>query len=131
MVMTAYLDESGTHGEESPVITIAGFIASADQWSSYERDLSQLLADYEVKVFHARKIRTSKGDFKRWPTTKRARFNSRFLRLADDHLSYGLAMICGPTNTQKSIDCTSFRAGHGPTHNTESVSEPRCGNQPC
>jgi hypothetical protein len=50
MVMTAYFDESGTHGEESPVITIAGFIASADQWSSYERDLSQLLADQTLAI---------------------------------------------------------------------------------
>ena len=33
MVMTGYFDESGTHGEELPVVTIAGFIASASQWS--------------------------------------------------------------------------------------------------
>jgi hypothetical protein len=32
MVMTAYFDESGTHGAESPVVTVAGFIARADQW---------------------------------------------------------------------------------------------------
>jgi uncharacterized protein DUF3800 len=101
MVMTAYFDESGTHGEESPVVTIAGFIAGADQWSAYERDLSQLLAENEVKVFHARKFRTSKGDFKGWSMTKRARFNSRFLRLADDHLAYGLAMILRPDDYRK------------------------------
>jgi hypothetical protein len=101
MVTIAYFDESGTHGQESPVITIAGFIANADQWSAYEHDLSQLLADYEVKIFHARKFRTSKGDFKGWPTTKRARFNSRFLRLADDHLAYGLAMILRPDDYAK------------------------------
>jgi hypothetical protein len=34
-----------------------------------------------------------KGYFKGWPTIKRARFNSRFLKLADDHLSYGLAAV--------------------------------------
>jgi hypothetical protein len=96
MVMTAYFDESGTHGEESPAVTIAGFIASADQWIAYERDLSQLLADYEVKVFHAKKFRTKKGEFKGWPTPKRAQFNSRFLKLADDHLACGLAMILRP-----------------------------------
>jgi hypothetical protein len=46
MAMTAYFDESGTHGDESPVVTIAGLIASSDQWSSYERDLSQLMDEY-------------------------------------------------------------------------------------
>jgi hypothetical protein len=93
MVMTGYFDESGTHGEESPVVTIAGFIASASQWSSYQDDLSQLLTKYKVKVFHARKFRTSKGDFKGWPMSRRAQFNSRFLKLADDHLAYGLATV--------------------------------------
>src|SRR6476620_924863 len=93
MVMTAYFDESGTHGEESPVVTIAGFIASVDQWSSYGSDLSQLLTEYEVRVFHARKFRTGKGDFKGWPTPRRAQFNSRFLKLADDHLACGLATV--------------------------------------
>jgi hypothetical protein len=93
MVMTAYLDESGTHGKESPVVTIAGFIASPDQWNFYEGDLSQLLTEYEVKVFHAIEFRTRKGAFKGWAMPKRAKFNSRFLKLADDHLSYGLSMI--------------------------------------
>jgi hypothetical protein len=101
MVMTAYFDESGTHGDESPVVTIAGFIASADQWSSYKGDLSQLLAEYEVKVFHARKFRTGKGDFKGWPMPRRAQFNSRFLKLADDHLAFGLAMILRPDDYAK------------------------------
>jgi hypothetical protein len=96
MAMTGYFDESGTHGKESPVVTIAGFIASDDQWRAYERDLSQLLIEHEVKVFHAIEFRTRKGDFKGWPTQKRARFNSRFLKLADDHLACGLAMVLRP-----------------------------------
>jgi hypothetical protein len=51
MVMTAYLDESGTHGEQSPIVTIAGFIATSAQWSSYQTDLSQLLTriDFESR----------------------------------------------------------------------------------
>jgi hypothetical protein len=93
MVMIAYFDESGTHGAESPVMTIAGFIANQSQWSSCQADLSKLLAEYGVKTFHARKFRTGKGDFKRWPMPRRAQFNSRFLKLADDHLACGLAMI--------------------------------------
>jgi hypothetical protein len=93
MAMTAYFDESGTHGAESPVVLVAGFIASPEQWTLFERDLSLLLNEYAVKSFHAKDFRTRKGDFKGWPTIKRARFNSRFLKLADDHLSYGLATV--------------------------------------
>jgi hypothetical protein len=43
MAMTAYFDESGTHGAESPVVLVAGFIASPEQWTLFERDLSLLL----------------------------------------------------------------------------------------
>jgi hypothetical protein len=93
MVMTAYFDESGTHGEESPLVTVAGFIASVAQWAAYERDLAELLAEYGVKKFHAKDLRGRKGDFKGWPALKRARFNSRFLQMADDHLACGLSMI--------------------------------------
>jgi hypothetical protein len=39
MVMTAYFDESGTHGAESPLVAVAGFIANLEQWSAYEREL--------------------------------------------------------------------------------------------
>ncbi len=93
MVMAAYFDESGTHGAESPVVLVAGFIATPEQWAFFERDLSSLLEEYAVKTFHAKTFRTHKGDFKGWPDAKRARFNSRFLKLADDHLSYGLSTV--------------------------------------
>lgn len=93
MVMTAYFDESGTHGDNSPLMTVAGFIANTEQWAGYERDLAALMKEYGVKVFHAKDLRQRKGDFKNWPEGKRARFNSRFLKLADDYLACGLAMI--------------------------------------
>ena len=54
MVMTAYLDESGTHGKQSPTVIIAGFIADVAGWAGYERELGNLLTDYGIKVFHAK-----------------------------------------------------------------------------
>jgi hypothetical protein len=36
MVMTAYLDESGTHGKESPVVVVGGFIADALAWGPFK-----------------------------------------------------------------------------------------------
>lgn len=93
MAMTAYFDESGTHGSDSPVVIVAGFIAPSDQWTVFEEALSDLLREYEVKTFHAKDFRSRKGDFKGWPTAKRARFNSRFLRLADDYLAYGVSAV--------------------------------------
>jgi hypothetical protein len=75
------------------VVIVAGFIATRAQWDTYERDLAPLFADYGVKKFHAIDFRRRKGDFKGWPRLKLGKFNSRFLKLADDHLACGLAMV--------------------------------------
>lgn len=93
MAMKGFFDESGSHGGESPLLIVAGFIASVEQWSAYERDLSALMDEYGVKVFHAKDFRLSKGDFKNWDLKKKAAFNSRFLKLADDHLACGMATV--------------------------------------
>ncbi|WP_316228985.1 DUF3800 domain-containing protein [Bradyrhizobium sp. SZCCHNR1070] len=108
MALMGYFDESGTHGKESPVVIVAGFIASPEQWALFEHDLSSLLEEYAVKTFHAKDLRTRKGDFKGWPTIKRARFNSRFLRLADDHLSYGLSAVLRSEEYRSIYRATDF-----------------------
>jgi len=91
--MSAYFDESGTHGASSPAVIMGGFIASSNQWAVYEAEMTALLASSGVKVFHARKLRTGKGDFKEWTKTKRGQFNSSFLKLADDHMSFGMGTV--------------------------------------
>lgn len=93
MAMTGFFDESGIHGAESPVVIVAGFLATVDQWDAYQRDLGTLFTEYGVKKFHAKDFRGRKGDFKGWPTTKRAKFNSRFLQLADQHLACGISTV--------------------------------------
>ena len=92
MVMTGYFDESGTH-DGSPVVIVAGFVATAEKWGDYERDLAALNAEYGVSVFHAKDWRGRKGSFKGWPHQRRATYNSRFLRLADAHLTWGAAGV--------------------------------------
>src|ERR1700728_3782608 len=106
MAMTGFFDESGTHGAESPVVIVGGFLASVEQWEAYEHDLATLFAEYGVKKFHAKDFRGRKGDFKDWPTSKRAKFNSRFLRLADQHLACGLSTML-PSAAYRGI----YRAG--------------------
>ena len=93
MAMKGFFDESGTHGADSPVVIVGGFIATIEQWDAYEHDLKALLDEYRVKKFHAKDLRGRKGDFKGWPTQRRATFTSRFLRLADDHLACGFATV--------------------------------------
>src|SRR5579872_1387810 len=93
MAMLGYFDESGTHGVDSPVVIVAGFLATVEQWNAYERDLGTLLSEYRVEKFHAKDFRQTKGDFKGWAGAKKAKFNSRFLQLADQHLACGISTV--------------------------------------
>jgi hypothetical protein len=72
---------------------MGGFLATSSQWAAYEAEMTSLLASSGVKVFHARKLRSGKGDFKDWTKTQRGQFNSRFLKLADDHMSFGMGTV--------------------------------------
>jgi hypothetical protein len=106
MAMRGYFDESGTHGARSPLVAVAGFLATVEQWDAYERNLLPLLSEYGVGRFHAKDFRSTKGDFKGWRTEKKAKFNSRFLQLADEHLACGLSAIL-PSDSYHQI----YRAG--------------------
>jgi hypothetical protein len=106
MAMTGFFDESGTHGAESPVVIVGGFLATVEQWDAYERDLKALLDEYGVKKFHAKELRQTKGNFKGWPRAKKAKFNSRFLQMADQHLACGISTVL-PSDAYNRI----YRAG--------------------
>ncbi len=106
MAMKGFFDESGTHGAELPAVIVGGFIATVEQWDAYERDLKALLDDYGVKKFHAKELRQTKGDFKGWPRARKAKFNSRFLQMADQHLACGISGVL-PSDAYNRI----YRAG--------------------
>jgi hypothetical protein len=93
MAMVGYFDESGTHGAQSPVVIVGGFLATVEQWAAYERDLTSLMAEFGVRKFHAKDFRQTKGDFKGWLRNKKAQFNSHFLQLADQHLAFGVSTV--------------------------------------
>jgi hypothetical protein len=96
MVMTAYFDESGTHGDQSPMIIVAGFGATVAQWTGCEKRLTKLFSDFGVSHFHAKDFRQTKGEFKGWTVTKKGQFLSRFLRITDEQLTFGVAGIMRP-----------------------------------
>jgi hypothetical protein len=93
MVMTAYFDESGTHGAESPVTIVAGFGATVAQWVGFEKLLTKLYKDFNINIYHAKDFRGTKNDFEDWDLDTKARFNSRLLRIIDMQLAFGAAAL--------------------------------------
>ena len=65
MILTAYLDESGTHGE-SPATVMGGMLANARQWEAFEQKFRQIKKQHKFRVFHTKKFKRRDGDFKGW-----------------------------------------------------------------
>jgi len=63
VILTAYFDESGTHGD-SPVTIMAGVMANASQWARFQTEFNALKAKHGFRVLHAKKFKRRGGDFK-------------------------------------------------------------------
>jgi hypothetical protein len=64
MLLTAYLDESGTH-ETSPVSVMAGYLGTADQWRAF--DWTAILQAAGPRYVHAVDLFKRTKQFKEWP----------------------------------------------------------------
>ena len=69
-VYTGYLDESGTHGG-SPVTVTGGMLAHAGQWEPFEDQFKILQKRHKFRVFHTKKFKDSKADFKGWSSDQK------------------------------------------------------------
>jgi hypothetical protein len=71
-VYTGYLDESGSH-DGSPITVMGGIVARADQWARFEKGFANLQKRHGFRVWHSKKFRQRKGDFKDWTNDQRER----------------------------------------------------------
>jgi hypothetical protein len=65
VILTAYLDESGTHGG-SPATVMSGVMGHAEQWLRFQVQLNKLKRKYGFTVFHAKEFKNTKGEFRGW-----------------------------------------------------------------
>ncbi len=66
MILTAYFDESGTHGG-SPITVMGGVMANASQWSRFNLEFDRVRRKYGFRIFHTKKFKSRSGDFANWP----------------------------------------------------------------
>jgi hypothetical protein len=65
MILTAYLDESGTHAE-SPISVMAGYVGTSAQWERFEADWTALVRKVGVQYIHAVELFKRTKQFKGW-----------------------------------------------------------------
>jgi hypothetical protein len=92
MILTAYLDESGTH-TESPLSLMAGFIADARQWRKFEKRTGKLFQRYGINVFHAIDLRRGHKDFRGWSVDRKIKFMDEFQHIGNETLEVGFCSI--------------------------------------
>lgn len=78
VMMEAYFDESGIH-DRARICVVAGFYGEQQAWRDFEGRWNQILGNYEVAEFHAKRFygrnQGKRIDFyKNWEDTKAAQF---------------------------------------------------------
>lgn len=109
MILTAYLDESGTGG--SPLLSVGGFLATAEQWESFESRLHELQETYGFRTFHGKDLKAKRGEFSRWSTEKVLKLVIELDDLARNHLLVGAV---APLNMERYK--REYRDGPKPRH---------------
>lgn len=66
-VFTSYFDASGSESDPAiAVLTVAGYIATEEQWAEFDKEWSVILAGEGVATFHMKDFAQSRGEFKDW-----------------------------------------------------------------
>jgi hypothetical protein len=91
MVLTSYLDESGTHGGD--VTIMAGFLADARQWRKFEKRTTKLFARFRVDIFHTIDVRRTDKDFEDWTVDRKIEFLDEFQHIINGTTEIGYAAV--------------------------------------
>jgi len=74
-VLTCYLDDSGTH-DESPLVTIAGYIMDDEGWAAFERDAELICANrgFAGRPLHAVDMQQNNPPYEDWSILNKQAF---------------------------------------------------------
>jgi hypothetical protein len=92
MILTTYLDESGTHAE-SPISVMAGYVGTSVQWERFEADWRALVDRAGVKHIHAVDLFKRTKQFKGWKAEDVNALATALNAVIDAHLQVGFSII--------------------------------------
>jgi hypothetical protein len=107
-IFTGYLDESGTH-DGSAATVMGGLLARADQWTQFEKNFAKAQRDHKFRVWHTKKFKNKRGDFKGWSDEQCQALYWRLQRVTSYGLTESVAIALDNATYQ-----TVYRAGEHP-----------------
>lgn len=85
-----YFDESGTHAG-SPIVCVAGLIATDRQWKEHEREWLDVLKEAGITFFHMAKFESRYEEYKDWDNDRRIKIQTRFIDIIKRRINVGIA----------------------------------------
>lgn len=87
----AYFDESGK--DNSRILTLAGYIATKEQWDEFAREWSAVLKDEGVKIFHMKDFENGYGEFKEedgWTRERKIAVQKKLIGIINRRTNIGI-----------------------------------------
>ena len=112
MMLWHYLDESGEHSQDGALqrLTVAGGLASSEQWKALDAPWKSVLAQYRIDTFHMSEFEAWRGAFDfRLPDGSRDKEKHRkllnaLLELVVAHVDRLVGFVAEPTNTESAFE---------------------------
>src|SRR5262249_1516457 len=123
MLLTAYLDESGTH-ETSPISVMAGYLGTADQWRAFDADWTVQVQTAGLRHVHAVDLFKRKKQFKEWPAERVNALAVQLDGVIARHLQLGFSVIIRDNDYRKFTSRDHGRAERGSIANMACVFGP-------
>ena len=86
-----YLDDSGKD-PQNRITTVAGYIATEEQWRAFEIEVEPIFGNYDVNVLHAKDLHHTDGCFEDWSVLKKQAFVARICTVLSHHVPVGVTM---------------------------------------
>ncbi len=92
MIFTVYLDESGTH-QASRDVVLAGYVATNEQWASFETNWKKALAEFEIPFFHMSDFAAKKSYYSEWTEVERETRYERLIGIINANTTSSIGII--------------------------------------
>ncbi len=90
---TGYFDESGID-KASAVFTVAGYLATVEEWQAFTSEWDHVLVDFGITKFHMVDFAQSRGEFEAWEheEEKRQQFMSQLIDIIDRRITHAFSL---------------------------------------
>ncbi len=90
VVFACYLDDSDD--KNSLVATLAGYVATIENWRAFEVEAEPIFERYGVDILHTKDLHNTRGEFKGWTYLKKSSFVEELYDAASKYVPFGAAV---------------------------------------